>query len=378
MTRPLRTVSVVGARPQFVKLAPVARAMARSRHPIADSIVHTGQHYDESMSKVFFDELEIPRPTVNLGVGSGPQGAQTARMLEAIERYLLETSPDAVIVYGDTNSTLAGTLAAAKVHIPVVHVEAGLRSFNRRMPEELNRIATDHLSQLLCAPTDTAMANLALEGLAPRAQLTGDVMYDAVLFSARLAASHSAILDSLKVRAGTFAVATVHRAENTSPAELRTLLTALNQAAERFGQIVFPVHPRTAAVLREAVSDWQPGRNLLITDPLGYLDMLALVQAARCVLTDSGGLQKEAYFLGRPCITLRNETEWVETLQNGANQIAGSDGSRVLEALEHLPAAVPQLTPGSAVRGPFGDGHAATHIVAAVCELCEHGHEPEH
>jgi len=372
VSRPLRTVSVVGARPQFVKLAPVARAMASSPRPISDAIVHTGQHYDESMSKVFFDELEIPRPTINLGVGSGPQGAQTARMLEAIERYLLESSPDAVIVYGDTNSTLAGALAAAKLHIPVVHVEAGLRSFNRRMPEELNRIATDHLSQLLCAPTATAMSNLALEGLSPRAKLTGDVMYDAVLFSAKLAASHSAILDSLRVRAGAFGVATVHRAENTSPAELRTLLGALNEAAERFGQIVFPVHPRTAAVLREAVRDWQPGRNLRVIEPLGYLDMLALVQAARWVLTDSGGLQKEAYFLGRPCVTLRNETEWLETLNNDANQIAGSDGAGVLAALEHLPAAVPRTSPGPAERGPFGDGQAASHIVAAVCELCEH------
>ena len=362
---------MVGARPQFVKLAPVARAMAESPRPITDAIVHTGQHYDESMSKIFFDELEIPRPSVNLGVGSGPQGAQTARMLEGIERYLLESRPHAVVVYGDTNSTLAGGLAAAKLHIPVVHVEAGLRSYNRQMPEELNRIITDHLSRLLCAPTQTAMANLAGEGLASRAQLSGDVMYDAVLFSARLAAARPDSLRVCGLAPGQFGVATVHRAENTAPQELRTLMQALNDAAEQFGHIVFPMHPRTAAMLRDGVSDWRPARQLQIVEPLSYLDMLALVSNARFVLTDSGGLQKEAYFLGRPCITLRDETEWVETLAGGANQIAGSDGSRLLEMLGRVSEPPRSAATATAADGPFGDGHAARRIVEAICDLCE-------
>jgi UDP-GlcNAc3NAcA epimerase len=368
----LRTVSVVGARPQFVKLAPVARAMAESPRPVTDLIVHTGQHYDDSMSRVFFEELGIPHPAINLGVGSGSQGRQTARMLEAIEGYLLEVQPDAVVVYGDTNSTLAGALAAAKLHIPLAHVEAGLRSFNRRMPEELNRIVTDHLSQRLFAPTQTAMDNLAVEGLGERAQLTGDVMYDAVLHSARAAAQRSHILQTLRLAPGECGVATLHRAENTAPQELRALLEALNEAATHFARIVFPMHPRTAAVVRDAVADWQAAPQLQIVEPLGYLDMLALVQAARWVLTDSGGLQKEAYFLARPCITLRNETEWLETLEQGANSIAGSDGARLMQLLEKCdsrgsePAAAP-----SPRAGPFGDGRAAQRIVEALCDLCE-------
>ncbi len=368
----IRTVSVVGARPQFVKLAPVARAMTAARRRITDLIVHTGQHYDDSMSRVFFEELDIPRPAINLGVGSGSQGRQTARMLEAIESYLIEAQPHAVVVYGDTNSTLAGALAAAKLHIPVAHVEAGLRSFNRRMPEELNRIVTDHLSQRLFAPTQTAIDNLNREGLGERAQLSGDVMYDAVLHSARQAARHSRILETLRLAPGDFGVATLHRAENTAPQELRALLEALNQAATRFARIVFPMHPRTAAVVRDAVADWSAAPRLQLIEPLGYLDMLALVQASRWVLTDSGGLQKEAFFLGRPCITLRNETEWLETLERGANSIAGADGARLMQLLEKCESrGVAPAVPISARTGPFGDGHAAQRIVEALCDLCE-------
>ena len=371
--RIIRTVSIVGARPQFVKLSPVSRAMKRARLKIDDRIVHTGQHYDDAMSKIFFEELDIPAPTVNFGVGSGPQGRQTARMLEAIEGYLLESRPDAVIVYGDTNSTLAGALAAAKLHIPVAHVEAGLRSFNRRMPEELNRITTDHLSEVLFAPTQTAIANLATEGLQARALLTGDVMYDAVLFNSQVTQSRSAILADLKLAAGEYGIVTVHRAENTAAHELRTLLQAINDAAERFGRIVFPMHPRTAAVLQSDLSDWRPAANLMLTPPLGYLQMLALIQGANWVLTDSGGLQKEAFFLNCPCVTLRDETEWLETLQDDANRIAGSDGARLLEILSALAQRPKRLfdRPASANNGPFGSGHAAERIVEAICDLCE-------
>jgi UDP-GlcNAc3NAcA epimerase len=371
--RTIRTVSVVGARPQFVKLSPVSRAMKQARLQIDDRIVHTGQHYDDSMSKVFFEELDIPPPTVNFGVGSGPQGRQTARMLESIEGYLSEARPDAVIVYGDTNSTLAGALAAAKLHIPVAHVEAGLRSFNRRMPEELNRIATDHLSDILFAPTSTAVENLATEGLRARTLLTGDVMYDAVLFYAEVARSRSRIARDLDIAAGEYGIATIHRAENTTPDELATLLQAINDAAERFGRIIFPMHPRTTAILQSDLTAWRPAANLVVTGPLGYLDMLALIQGANWVLTDSGGLQKEAFFLNCPCVTLRNETEWVETLQGQANSIAGSDGARLAEKLADL-ALRPRRAfdrPTADTEGPFGNGHAAERIVEAVCVLSE-------
>jgi UDP-GlcNAc3NAcA epimerase len=369
----LRTVSVVGARPQFIKLSPVSSAMERAAVPIEDFIVHTGQHYDAELSKVFFDELKIPRPAINLEVGSGAHGAQTARMLQGVEACLLKWQPNAVIVYGDTNSTLAGALAAAKLHIPVAHVEAGLRSFNRRMPEELNRIAVDHLADALYAPTQTAMDNLRAEGLQARAQLTGDVMYDAVLIYARKAATESGVLASLGLQANGYSVATLHRAENTAPQELRQLLQALNVAASRFGRIVLPMHPRTAAILKAEVADWQPVANLTVTAPLGYLDMLALLQGARCVLTDSGGLQKEAFFLGRACVTLRDETEWIETLADNANSVAGNNGSKLLEILERLFAAesMSPKAPQSGRSGPFGDGRAAERIVTEVTKLCE-------
>ncbi len=369
----MRTVSIVGARPQFVKLSPVSRAMKRARLRIDDRIVHTGQHYDDAMSKIFFEELEIPQPTVNLGVGSGPQGRQTARMLEAIEVYLSEVRPDAVIVYGDTNSTLAGALAAAKLHVPVAHVEAGLRSFNRRMPEELNRIATDHLSDILFAPTRTAIENLTTEGLQSRALLTGDVMYDAVLYYAKAASARSRIIRDLELATGEYGIATIHRAENTTPDELGTLLQAINDAASRFGRIIFPMHPRTSSVLQSDLRNWRPAANLVVTGPLSYLDMLALIQGASWVLTDSGGLQKEAFFLNCPCVTLRNETEWVETLQHDANCIAGSDGAQLAERLTELMRR-PHRSFNSVPRssdGPFGTGHAAEQVVEAVCGLYE-------
>jgi UDP-GlcNAc3NAcA epimerase len=365
----LTLVSIVGARPQFVKLAPVCRAIARHNagggQPIGNCIVHTGQHYDPSMSDVFFDELQIPRATIDLGVGSGSHGEQTARMLEGIERVLIERRPDAVVVYGDTNSTVAGALAAAKLHIRVVHVEAGLRSFNRRMPEEVNRIATDHMSDLLLAPTPTAVRNLQAENLGERTVFTGDVMFDAVLHARALAAGRHRNGASSDFRPYEYGVVTLHRAENTTPSELRGALDALNEATERL-PLVFPVHPRSARLLREELAGWKAAPGLRLTEPLGYLDMVKLVDEARLVLTDSGGLQKEAYFLGCPCITLRTETEWVETVESGANVVTGTARPAVLAAMDRWLAS--PARPQFAANGshPFGEGRAAESIVAAI------------
>lgn len=374
----LRVLSVVGARPQFVKLAPVSRELARRMREmecqVDDLIVHTGQHYDGTMSKIFFDELGIPTPVLNLGVGSGSHGDQTARMLAGLEESLVRLEPHVVVVYGDTNSTLSGALAAAKLHIPLVHVEAGLRSFNRRMPEEINRIVTDHLSDRLLAPTASAMSNLQREGLAERAFLTGDVMYDAVLHSGELARIRSSILELLSLRPGEYGVVTVHRAENTESGILMRLMEALERAAKRWGPLAFPLHPRTASVIRAVLPGWSPGPQLRIIEPLGYLDMLALTASSKWVLTDSGGLQKEAMFLGRPCVTLRNETEWTETVDAGANLLAGPDGARLDECLERWSAlrGLGQY-PAQAVESIFGDGRAAAKIVTAVLEEARHG-----
>ncbi len=366
----MKTVSIVGARPQFVKLAPVCRALARHNAnggpPIEDLIVHTGQHYDPGMSDVFFSELEIPRAGVDLNVGSGSHGTQTARMLEGIEQLLVERKPDTVVVYGDTNSTVAGALAAAKLGIRIAHVEAGLRSFNRAMPEEINRIATDHISDVLMAPTPTAMKNLAAERLADRTVYTGDVMYDAVLHARELAKARSQILQRLQVAPNGYGVVTLHRAENTSVQQLRGLLGILNEVAGRHLPLVFPVHPRTAKLLRGELSAWMPKPQLKLIEPLGYLDMIRLVDSARLVLTDSGGLQKEAFFLGCPCVTLRSETEWVETVEAGGNVVAGTEREAVFVAVGKWLAKPPRpgFTGGTA--HPFGEGRAAEAIVAAL------------
>ena len=370
----MRLISVVGARPQFVKIAPVCRAIAahnaRGGRPIEDLIVHTGQHYDPGMSDVFFDELQIPRATFHLGVGSGSHGVQTARMLEGIEALLLEHRPDAVVVYGDTNSTLAGALAAVKLHLPVVHVEAGLRSFNRGMPEEINRVATDHVSDLLLAPTPTAMRHLEAERLADRAVFTGDVMLDAVRHNLGLAAAGSRILPQLGLEAGTYGVVTLHRAENTTGTRLRTALDILNGVAASGLPLVFPVHPRTGNLLKAGIDGWQPHPGLKLVPAVGYLDMLWLVHHARLVLTDSGGLQKEALFLGTPCVTLREETEWVETVEAGGNIITGLDAARVMDAVGRFAAAptMPRAEPPD-LEAWFGDGRAADRIVAEIARV---------
>lgn len=371
-----RTISVVGARPQFVKLAPVARAMAaaRERHGVVfeDFIVHTGQHYDASMSDVFFSELEIPKPDLNIGVGSGTHAAQTAVMMTKLEQLFAERRPDAVIVYGDTNSTLAGALAAAKLVIPVVHVEAGLRSFNRAMPEEINRIVSDHVSDLLLAPTQTALRHLAHEGLAAKTRLTGDVMHDAVAFCRERALRQSSVLERFGLTEGEFALITVHRAENTTPDVLRRILAAFEKLAADGLRMVFPVHPRTRKVIETGMTDWRPPPGLELVEPLGYLDNLRLLAAARLALTDSGGLQKEALFCGTPCVTLREETEWPETLEAGGNMLTGSDPDRIVaaagSAMRPETAREDLIKAGSAC---FGAGDAASRIVAEILEFMQ-------
>lgn len=370
----MKLVSIVGARPQFVKIAPVCRAIARHNagggEPIEDLIVHTGQHYDPGMSDVFFDELDIPRADFDLGVGSGSHGVQTARMLEGIEALLLKAKPDAVVVYGDTNSTIAGALAAVKLHVPVVHVEAGLRSFNRRMPEEINRVATDHMSDLLLAPTPTAMRHLEAERLADRAEFTGDVMLDAVRHNLVVAGERSRVLEDLGLEARSYGVVTLHRAENTSAERLRASLELLNTVAATGVTLVFPVHPRTRAQLDAGgAGDWVAHPRLRLVPVLGYLDMLRLVGNAQVVLTDSGGLQKEALFLGAPCVTLRDETEWPETVEAGANVVTGLDRPRVVEAVTRAIARRHGAASDGAIERWFGDGNAAGRIVDAVLRM---------
>ena len=313
----LKILTVVGARPQFIKAAAVSRAI-RETNDLYEVMIHTGQHFDSNMSDVFFDELDIPLPRHHLDINGGGHGDMTGRMLIAIEPILLQEKPDWVVVYGDTNSTLAGSLAASKLRIPVAHVEAGLRSFNRRMPEELNRIVTDHLSTLHLCPTRTAAANLAAEGVARGVHHVGDVMYDATLFAISKAEKSSVILSSLGLEAGQYAVATVHRAENTDdPQHLRAVVEFLQERA-RTHQVVLPLHPRT----RHAASRMGVGLDgLNVIDPVGYLDMAKLLHHAAEVYTDSGGLQKEAYFHRVPCTTLRDETEWTETVTQGWNRL---------------------------------------------------------
>ncbi|MGQ9631117.1 MAG: non-hydrolyzing UDP-N-acetylglucosamine 2-epimerase [bacterium] len=347
-----KVATIVGARPQFIKVAPLSREI---REAYREVIIHTGQHYDENMSRIFFDELGIPMPDYNLGVGSASHGRQTGEMLIGIEEVLLKEGPDIVLVYGDTNSTVAGALAACKLHIPVGHVEAGLRSHNRRMPEEINRILTDHASDLLFCPTQTAVDNLRGEGIKRGVYLTGDIMLDALLFNIHLAEEKSHILDSLELRPGEYLLATVHRAENTDSEEnLGSIASALLEAGET---VIFPVHPRTRKRLGECGLLERIGgsRSLRAIDPVGYLDMLVLEKNARAILTDSGGVQKEAYFLKVPCITLRNETEWVETVSDGWNILVGSDKEKILGALK-------DFSPPAKQTAKFGNGRAGKEI----------------
>jgi UDP-GlcNAc3NAcA epimerase len=319
----MKIVTVVGARPQFIKAAAISRVIRDDyAGKIEEVLVHTGQHYDENMSKVFFEELDIPQPRYNLEISGGQHGAMTGRMLEAVENVLLQEKPDWVLIYGDTNSTLAGALAAAKLHIPVAHVEAGLRSFNMRMPEEINRILADRVSSLLFCPTETAVNNLKLEGVSQGVHNVGDVMYDVALFYRDRARQQSRVLQTLGVSSGGFALATCHRAENTDdPQRLGEILSALAEVAGQM-PLVLPLHPRTRKLVGEYGLS-QHLKALIVTEPLPFLDMVALEQAARIILTDSGGVQKEAFFYGVPCITMRDETEWVETVELVKQQCKG-------------------------------------------------------
>ncbi len=338
----------------------VSRAFA-ARGDVTELVVHTGQHYDHGMSQTFFDELGIPSPTCNLGIGSGSHGAQTGRMLEAIEQVLMAESPDWVLVYGDTNSTLAGALAAAKLHLPVAHVEAGLRSFNRAMPEEQNRVLVDHLAELLFAPTNTAVEQLCDEGIAlQRIDQCGDVMFDVALHFGHLAAGTSRILERHSLTAGAFTLATVHRAENTdSPARLAAILGALAELGRRM-PVVLPLHPRTRKII-----DAQPAAaarlsSLRLIEPVGYLDMARLTQSARLVVTDSGGLQKEAFFHSVPCVTVRDETEWTELVNLGWNRLAPPlDAASVAVVIDQVMAGPRPQQPDVS---PYGDGRSALRI----------------
>jgi UDP-GlcNAc3NAcA epimerase len=346
----MKVVSVVGARPQFVKAAALSRPL-RTRHQ--ELLVHTGQHYDYAMSGIFFDGLGLPTPDVNLGVGSGTHAVQTARMLEALEPVLRAHRPDLVLVYGDTNSTLAAALAAAKLTIPIAHVEAGLRSFDRQMPEEINRVLTDRLATLLLCPSQTAAAHLAAEGITCNVHVVGDVMLDLLTETRpRLAARSSVLLPTLGVTEHGYVLATVHRSGNTDGgAPLAHILKALDALEE---PVIFPVHPRTRAVLDETTLPSM--HHVRLVEPVGHLDMLTLISSARLVLTDSGGVQKEAYWLAVPCLTLRAQTEWVETVEAGWNTLVGDDPTRIVEAAQSVvrPAAHPPL---------YGDGHAAERCV---------------
>ncbi|HTR39639.1 MAG TPA: UDP-N-acetylglucosamine 2-epimerase (non-hydrolyzing) [Bryobacteraceae bacterium] len=346
----MKVVTVVGARPQFIKAAAVSRELRKGHLEV---LVHTGQHYDYEMSGIFFDGLDIPPPEVNLGVGSGSHGAQTGSMLKGIEDVLLAERPDWLLIYGDTNSTLAGALAASKLSVPVAHIEAGLRSFNRNMPEEINRVVADHLSNVLLCPSETALSNLASEGVSQNVHLVGDVMLDVLNWARqRTAGKPLQLLDRLGLKKKSYLLATVHRSENTDDlSKLSRILSALNSLDE---PVVFPVHPRTRKAITRV--DCQLKSHVQLIDPLGYLDMVGLAESATLVLTDSGGLQKEAYWLGVPCLTLREETEWVETVEAGWNTLVGSNSEKIVQAVR-------SVVPAASRPSLYGDGCAAARCV---------------
>ena len=351
----MKICSIVGARPQFIKAAALSRVL---RKVLREVLIHTGQHYDERMSGLFFRELDISEPDYNLEIGSGPHGRQTGLMMEALEKVLLAEKPDLVLVYGDTNSTVAGALAAAKLPIPVGHVEAGLRSFNRVMPEEINRVLTDRLSSLLFCPTETAVINLRAEGMSEGVHLVGDVMCDALLHYRSRAGSPASVFRERGLRPREYCLLTVHRAENTdNPVRLKGILTAVGSLGL---PVIFPVHPRTAKII--AAAGIELGRAIKTTEPLSYLEMLALEGGTRAIFTDSGGVQKEAYLLGIPCFTLREETEWVETLDTGWNVLAGTSPERILAAWSGF--SLPEGEPPRL----FGEGKSCEKIVKIIME----------
>jgi UDP-GlcNAc3NAcA epimerase len=368
----MKIVTVLGARPQFIKAAVVSRAIteynkeAYDRKHIEELIVHTGQHYDDNMSDVFFREMQIPKPSYHLGISGGTHGVMTGKMLEALEDMLLKERPDLVMVYGDTNSTLAGALAAAKLNIPVAHVEAGLRSFNMSMPEEINRILTDRVSHFLFCPTKTAVKNLEREGASYWAKAkvynVGDVMYDAALFYSKLAKPGPIVKELLNRFKDGFYLATVHRQENTDDlVRLKNIMMGLEHIAEQI-PIVFPLHPRTR---KSMIKSGMRLQNVCYIEPVGYFDMICLLEHCLAVFTDSGGLQKEAYFFQKPCVTLRDETEWVEMVEHGFNLLVGADKEKIIEAEQHFITRIRKFS-----YNLYGDGKAGTKIVEILVKEC--------
>jgi UDP-N-acetylglucosamine 2-epimerase (non-hydrolysing) len=353
----MHVLTVVGARPQFIKAYPVSRAL-REHHD--ETLVHTGQHYDELLSDVFFEELDLPTPDYHLDVGSAPHAKQQATMMRRLDDVFADEEPDTVLVYGDTNSTLAAALVAAKRDPSVVHVEAGLRSNNWEMPEEINRVLTDHCSDVCCAPSERAVETLRTEGITEGVFMTGDVMYDAVLAVRDRARERSTVLSELGVEPGEFVLATVHRAANTDdPNRLRSIVDGLVETSR---PVVLPAHPRTIAALREHDLYERADEGVHLCDPLGYFEFIRLVETAHRVATDSGGVQKEAFYLETPCVTLRDETEWTETLHCGWNALVGADTDAIVQALE---------APFETTEHPpvYGDGNAAARVVDAISEL---------
>tara|TARA_Y100000591_G_scaffold332823_1_gene371750 strand:- start:1215 stop:2288 length:1074 start_codon:yes stop_codon:yes gene_type:complete len=356
----MKIITVIGARPQFIKAAMLSKQIANSSD-ISEIVIHTGQHFDRNMSEIFFEEMKIPKPDYNLGICSMSHGAMTGRQLEEIEKILLDEEPDFVLVYGDTNSTLAGALAAAKLNIKIAHVEAGLRSYNKKMPEEINRILTDHLSAIHFTPTKSATNNLINEGISKESIINvGDIMFDAALYYEKMSSDKSKILEDNNLKNKDYILATIHRQENTDNINnLNDIISALSFSNKK---IVLPVHPRTQKIINE--NKISAGKNLIFISPVGYLDMISLEKNAYKIVTDSGGVQKEAYFHNVPCITLREETEWVELVEIGANEIVGTDYNLIKKALE-------KDYPKFNHTNPYGDGTTAKKITETLISISE-------
>jgi UDP-GlcNAc3NAcA epimerase len=361
----VKIVTILGARPQFIKAGSISRELLRRKaagFEVEEVIVHTGQHYDSNMSDIFFNQLGIPAPRYHLGIGSGLHGKQTGKMLEAIEEVLIEETPDCVLVYGDTNSTLAGALAASKMSIPIAHVEAGLRSFNKSMPEEQNRIVTDHLSDLLFSPTDVATRNLRNEGIAQNnIHQAGDVMFDVSLIYGEQARNDKSFLKTLGVEPGAYILATVHRASNTDdPESLKSIVSGLEMVAKET-PVVLPLHPRTQKAMQDNKLSFE---NVQVVEPVGYFEMVVLECQAALVVTDSGGVQKEAYFHGVPCVTLRDDTEWVELIEMGWNRLARPRKDDIANVIRQA------LGTTGGEGQPYGDGDASRKIAGIICNAC--------
>ena len=357
----MKIVSVIGARPQFIKAALVSKKLREKG--LREILVHTGQHYDFNMSDVFFKELNLPEPDYYLGIGSGLHSEQTGKMLMELEKVYIKEKPDLVIVYGDTNSTLAGALAASKLHIPVAHVEAGLRSFNKQMPEEINRVLTDHVSDLLFTPTKIAVENLHKEGITKNIYNVGDVMFDVALESIKKV-NENEIINNYNLQRKNFILTTIHRAENTDNFEnLKNIWEALNELAQKGYNIFFPVHPRTKKALENFNLLKQRNESLLVAEPVSYFEMLALERNAKIIITDSGGVQKEGYFWGTPCVIPRNETEWIELIEIGFNILTGADKDSIVKAVEDIENRnIGDNTP----KDLYGSGNASEKIVNVI------------